>query len=78
MRTASSAEVTGNRLSRRRARTANEPARPAAMATAVVMACSGSLATRTARQTRAMPITERTRSAIASMAVSAAGPVTWP
>jgi len=48
------------------------------MATAVLMASSGSLATRTARQTRAMPMTERTRSAIVSMAVSAAGPVTWP
>ena len=67
---ASSAEVMANRLSRRRARTANEPSLPAMSATAASIAASGSLATRTARQTRAMPMTSRARSAILS-AVSA-------
>src|SRR5205823_6619378 len=68
---ASSAEVAGNRLSRRRARTANEPVFPAIMATAVSMAAWGCLATRTALQTLAMPMTSRARSAILSTAASA-------
>ena len=69
---ASSAELSGNRLSRRRARTAKEPVFPAINATAVPMAASGSLATRTARQTLAIPMTSRARSAILSTAASAA------
>jgi hypothetical protein len=68
---ASSAELSGNRLSRRRARTANEPVFPASNATAVPMAASGSLATRMALHTRAMPMTSRARSAILSTTASA-------
>src|SRR5712692_1154704 len=72
MSRASCAEVTGNRLSRRLARTANVPCLPAVSCTAAEIAASGSLATRTARQTRTIPITVLMRSAIKSTAASAA------
>ncbi len=73
---ARSAEVSGNRLSRRRARTANDPLLPAMRATAASIAAAGSLATRTARQTRETPMMSRARSAILSAAATAWASVT--
>ena len=57
-------EVSGNRLSRRRARTAKVPELPLVSAIAAAEMASGVLATRSGRQTRAMPGTSRMRSAI--------------
>ena len=62
--TPSCPEVSGNRLSRRRARTAKVPEVPLVSAIAAAEIASGVFATRSGRHTRAMPGTSRIRSAI--------------
>ena len=57
-------EVSGNRLSLRRARTANVPVVPLVSAIAAAEMASGALATRSGMHTRAMPGTSCIRSAI--------------
>ena len=62
--TPSCPEVSGNRLSRRRARTAKVPEVPLVSAIAAAEIASGVFATRSGRHTRTMPGTSRIRSAI--------------
>ena len=62
--TPSCPEVSGKRLSRRRARTAKVPDVPLVSAIAAAEIASGVFATRSGRHTRAMPGTSRIRSAI--------------
>ena len=66
----SCSEVTGNRLSRRRDRTANAPLSAPVSATAAAIAASGVLSTRSARQTRTIPGTSAAREATRSTAAA--------
>ncbi len=75
MMTASSAEVTGNRLSRRRARTANAPLSGPVSAIAAATAASGVFGTRIARQTRTIPGTSLTRCATRSTSAACSAAV---
>ena len=75
MMTASSDEVTGNRLSRRRGRTANAPLCSLVSSTAAATAASGVFGTRIARQTRTIPGTSLTRSATRSTALACSAAV---
>jgi len=73
--TASSEEVTGNRLSRRLGRTANAPLAGLVSATAAAMVASGVFSTRHARLTRAIPGTSLTRSVTRSTAAACSAAV---
>ena len=75
MITASSEEVTGNLLSRRRGRTANAPLAGLVSSMAAATAASGVFATRTARHTRTIPGTSLTRSATRSTAAACSAAV---
>ena len=75
MMTASSDDVTGNRLSRRRGRTANAPLVSLVSAIAAAIVASGVFGTSIARQTRTMPGTSLTRSATRSTALACSASV---
>ena len=75
MMTASSDDVTGNRLSRRRGRTANAPLVALVSAIAAAIVASGVFGTSIARQTRTMPGTSLTRSATRSTALACSASV---